>query len=434
MTFEPPRSNPARRSILKSPTFQFTISIQPPTRIVPLSTSLTDQLSMELVEYCIDFLHNDKETLRNCGLVCKAWLVCARFHLFRKNFTVYIQNHTGDEVFTILTTPGSTLAGFVHQLCIQTTATFTIRKQRLTNGCTDLHQPGISFNEYLLPFVGASDSLKTLTFHGVKIRPRASSRFSAIAPQIKALSRLTRLELTRCAFSTFEEFLLVICSGASLLELLLTDITVLHWSDQTPPDSWHLPRRLQHLSLNTPGQSLILKWILSHPRIPVLKAVCLGVFQDADDQQTIGRFLRALGPHLKHLKLNLVRWTHEINLSHNTTLQSLSISHYLIGEFASENISPSGGLVKILGQISSLQVAKIDLHFVNAPRDLLLMPWSAVARELDSPKFSRLRLVRIRSTGKKEKWEDVLREGFPRLSACGILQILWDSSAFHDSD
>ncbi|KAF5346298.1 hypothetical protein D9758_011487 [Tetrapyrgos nigripes] len=38
----------------------------------------------ELVDYIIDHLYHDTQTLRNCSLVCRAWLPSSRLHLFNK--------------------------------------------------------------------------------------------------------------------------------------------------------------------------------------------------------------------------------------------------------------------------------------------------------------------------------------------------------------
>ncbi|KAF9482722.1 hypothetical protein BDN70DRAFT_966353 [Pholiota conissans] len=421
--------NPVRRSILKPPTFRFHFLIPPDTgSITPLPKDLTNRIPLEILHHCIDFLHYDKDTLRSCALVCKSWQARARPLLLPKKLTLVIRNQTGGEIFSMIAAPGSGLANFVHTLSIQSTAIFNIHPPQHTD--TEPTFPTISFNEYLLPFVGNCHALRTLIFQGIQIPPRPSKNTSAIPSQIKVFPHLTRLELTRCAFWTFEELLLVICARRSLQELFLTDISVLKWlPDQPPPESLHLPRRLHTLHMNTPGQTLLLTWILSRPFVPPLKAVSLGGVKGTKDQKVIGLFLKALGPNLEQLKLNLVRATHEVNLAHNTALQSLSISHYLIGKVASENISPTGGLVKILRQITSTKVTKIDLHFVNAPQDLMLMPWSAVAEELNAPKFSGLKTVRLGLAGKKSRWEDGFRMVFPRLSANRILKILWDSSA-----
>lgn len=51
----------------------------------PAKPRITHQnFPAELQDMIIDHLHDDKETLASCSLVCKSWLPASRFHLFRK--------------------------------------------------------------------------------------------------------------------------------------------------------------------------------------------------------------------------------------------------------------------------------------------------------------------------------------------------------------
>lgn len=455
-------TNPVRRSILKPPTFHvhFLIPQQhddADNTVTPLPTYITDKIPLELVHYCIDSLRHDKDALRSCALVCKAWLTRARPLLLPKRLTVSLQDKTGSDVLSLLTARGSSLVQFVHTLSIQSSATFPIPTLFPTLHGTESGGQVISFNQYLLIFIG-SGSLRTLILQGITVPPRPWRSTSALPVQLRALPHLTRLELTRCAISTLNELFLILCARRTLTDLSLTDITILHWQpERPPPPNLHLPRALGTLRLRTPGQALILKWILSHNTVPSLRAVALGGMRGDDELRTAGAFLARLGASLEHLSLSLVRaipggefprylrhfslaksehanssctyFTFTVDLSYNTRLQSLAISHYLISEFARENISPKGGLVHYLRQIKSLHVARIELDFVNAPQDLLLMPWAAVAAELDAPKFLGLKLVTMRVAGDKKKWETLMREIFTRLSTNHILRIRWDSSA-----
>ncbi|KAJ7196959.1 hypothetical protein GGX14DRAFT_375442, partial [Mycena pura] len=37
----------------------------------------------ELHDYTIDFLYNDRASLRACSLVCKSWTASSQYHLFK---------------------------------------------------------------------------------------------------------------------------------------------------------------------------------------------------------------------------------------------------------------------------------------------------------------------------------------------------------------
>ena len=47
----------------------------------PLPHDLSDRIPQEIFELFIDFLHNDKPSLSNCSIVCRAWLPASRYHL-----------------------------------------------------------------------------------------------------------------------------------------------------------------------------------------------------------------------------------------------------------------------------------------------------------------------------------------------------------------
>ena len=315
----PQAANPVRRSILKPSTFHVQFLIQSQAAhvdsTISLPKNLTDRIPLELVHKIIDALRNDKETLQSCALVCKLWLARARPLLLPKKFAVAVQNQSGSEIFSILTAPGSQLAGFVHTLAVQSSATFPLRPRPFAFSAGDRDaaaRQSISFNHYLLPFIGNCRALRTLIFQGITIPPRAPANTSAIPAQIKALGHLTRLELTRCAFSTFEELLFTVCARRGLLELSLADITVRQWPPaRLPPPNLYLPRGLRTLALSTLGQTLLLKWITSRDKIPSLRTVSLGGARDEDDQHATGAFLRALGPSLEHLTLSLGRAAHD---------------------------------------------------------------------------------------------------------------------------
>ncbi|KAJ7025985.1 hypothetical protein C8F04DRAFT_959976, partial [Mycena alexandri] len=46
------------------------------------NTDRSPRLALELIDYTIDFLYSDKAALSACSLVCKDWLLSARYHLF----------------------------------------------------------------------------------------------------------------------------------------------------------------------------------------------------------------------------------------------------------------------------------------------------------------------------------------------------------------
>src|SRR5262245_31431042 len=70
-------------------------------------------LAQELSDNIIDHLHDDKPTLRRCGLVCRSWLPSSRFHLFS---TICLRYYNIGTALTILCAHNSTISPYVRQL------------------------------------------------------------------------------------------------------------------------------------------------------------------------------------------------------------------------------------------------------------------------------------------------------------------------------
>ncbi|KAK0434145.1 hypothetical protein EV421DRAFT_1841651, partial [Armillaria borealis] len=47
---------------------------------IPSDSSLS--IPQELLDYILDFLHDDVPTLRTCSLVSHAFLPCSRYHIY----------------------------------------------------------------------------------------------------------------------------------------------------------------------------------------------------------------------------------------------------------------------------------------------------------------------------------------------------------------
>lgn len=119
-----------------------------------------------------------------------------------------------------------------------------------------------------------------------------------------------------------------------------------------------------------------------------------------------------------------------MDLAYNPCLQSLRISHYVIGGTgARRSIDPASALVRLLRSVASRCIMHIELAFVNTPQDVLLMPWTSISTELDAPQFATLKLLRIRLAGAKVRWDGAVRRAFPRLARDRKIKIVWDSLA-----
>lgn len=89
------------------------VSVQ--TSIDAVDTSLTLIFAQELVDFMIDFLHDDELTLGACALVCKQFIPSSRFHLFN---TVLLRPHRAESFSDLLNSAHVTFLHHLHSVKI----------------------------------------------------------------------------------------------------------------------------------------------------------------------------------------------------------------------------------------------------------------------------------------------------------------------------
>ena len=82
----------------------------------PPANPQTDALlPPELIDQVIDYLHDDKQTLRSCSLLCRLFVPSARFHLFR---TVVIKKDR-DHAMSVLASMAPDLVLYIRNLTLE---------------------------------------------------------------------------------------------------------------------------------------------------------------------------------------------------------------------------------------------------------------------------------------------------------------------------
>lgn len=76
----------------------------------------------ELSDAVIDFLHDDKKTLRECALVCKAWVATSRLHLFQE-ITLQVKDGRFPEAFVKILRSAPALSSSIKVLHVRSAAT-----------------------------------------------------------------------------------------------------------------------------------------------------------------------------------------------------------------------------------------------------------------------------------------------------------------------
>lgn len=81
-----------------------------------INSPLTGRLPAELIDYIIDYNHDDKDTLLNLSLVCRALTPSVRYHLFDR---MKITSHNASKISGFLTEGSSDIALYVRELTLE---------------------------------------------------------------------------------------------------------------------------------------------------------------------------------------------------------------------------------------------------------------------------------------------------------------------------
>ncbi|KAJ6616521.1 hypothetical protein B0H10DRAFT_1398195 [Mycena sp. CBHHK59/15] len=120
-----------------------------------LSHNICDRFPSELHDQIIDHLHNDKHSLANCSLVCKAWLTSARYHLFQNASTIRIHRKNFPQFYELLAT--GRLSEYIGRLEIEQGGSHRVAAFPGEDGDDKVFQ----FDDHLRQFTGLA-SLKYL--------------------------------------------------------------------------------------------------------------------------------------------------------------------------------------------------------------------------------------------------------------------------------
>ncbi|TFK19813.1 hypothetical protein FA15DRAFT_689394 [Coprinopsis marcescibilis] len=411
-----PRRLP-RKSILKS---QRPL-ISP--RTLALSLSITDRFPLELFRIIIDWLYtsNDRHALNACALVCRAWLPLCRVH-YTPRMTVSPAN--ASEFLDITSSPHLTIASTVTQLTLQKQETmvdhfFIVNSSSPPSPCTQFSLG------HLLSSAQPLASITKLTLQ------KGYGETREIAPHLHAFAQLQDLELRSFEFTSFSDLTAVIASQAQLRRLSLTDIA---WRDWGLPsalaDRTHrLPPGLRHLEVFMEHSAGLFQWMLAEFRAQPLEFVQLGGIMEVEDAIAVSRFLRGLGSVLKHLRLYSPSRISQVNLVHNTGLESLIISHLHMHDSKdpgnSHHHNRTDEVCTILSQLCSPSLCSISLQLLlTDPESFSTIDWQDVARILSLPRYRNLKSFEFRIPGLKRSMVGMILKNIPDAAEKGILSVV----------
>ena len=234
----------------------------------------------------IDYLHDNNDTLKTCSLVCRAWLLPSRYHLFGEfpGWSSWIAPTKLNKFLGILDSEtGNYISPFIRQV--------------------DFYN---DFSDYsIYPFVPLLDILKdetlTLAFQSLTLR-----RYVIESDDLDyiPLHWLTYLDITKCTFETFD-ILTALLSELSCVEKLLIDRVTM--TSQYLPDQdceIVLLPKLRNLELYAWMVKTIIPLLAPPPTLRDVSFSILGI----DELFVMQEFLDDLGPDLNSLSLWYGGW------------------------------------------------------------------------------------------------------------------------------
>ena len=246
-------------------------------------------LAPELVDTVIDFLYNDRKVLNVCSLVCKTWVSAARYHLFG---TIILHPSNIRSFHALRASPHVTITPFIRRLSItdlEKVVNVSQEGKPELDGTDDIKESFSNLSNFV-------ECLKLDNFSWKLEHCQRQEAFIACFPSI------TRLILSDASFDTFTNVLRTICSFPLLQELSICNVS---WSS-APEDHMlsHFispPPPLNRLALEICYRRDILDVLLTLKPTSGVEILQLGLVAP-EDAHTVARYLRALGPSLKHLE------------------------------------------------------------------------------------------------------------------------------------
>ena len=245
----------------------------------------------ELIDYIISFVWPDQECLRQCSLVCHAWLPASRYHLF---YRVIIASTGTYNLF---------VGRVLQAAAMQSTLSSVEELVLLDRG--DKRCGQLLFQQ----FAGRVPNLRHLRLIGVNWVNFPTHR-SAI-PALSTFSHIRFLGLQRCTFPSFTSLARFLVSFPALTSLALANVK---WTTIHAPELWpcalrHCRLALQTLEIrdHTLGfyvfDEVFIPWILHTPSPTTLRTLS---YISSNSTQSHVELFSSLGPQLVDLTLSVL--------------------------------------------------------------------------------------------------------------------------------
>lgn len=253
-----------------------------------------ERLPTELLDYVIDFLHDDTAALRNCSLVCHAFVSSARFHLFQD---VTIKQWTFSRAMDLFTDKSPELATYIRRLRFETGLKDVEAMQRKVDG-SEPHKKTAEFFTALAPL---AHNVLDLTLRAVPIDKDSLEQLSSNFP------KMTSFTVSDCWFRSFSDVDKVLRAHPLITSLRCGRTAVVYGLQSSDgSDIVGHPLKIPLLKVNdkySPYPLPLMPWIMSRVSPEYLIVSVLRLDQFPQLNQALPEL-----PEVKHLHIIFYKW------------------------------------------------------------------------------------------------------------------------------
>ncbi len=238
----------------------------------------------ELSDYVIDFLHDDRPSLKACSLTCRTWHPAARHHLFR---TVTFSSPRSREDFQQLLHAAPYIGQFARDVRLGKWSPYVAKGE--------IYKP-----EQLSMIFCALPAVERLELVLVEMDAVLESSL------IRHFTSVTQLSLEYCRFPAFGALVGLLRSFPALERLSLRGVSwekVEEVAFPARPNSVNAPALRNLVLAKDMELDVLVEWMLSEGLCDNLETFSGSCKHDAD-AIIIGELLRAAGPSLINLELD----------------------------------------------------------------------------------------------------------------------------------
>lgn len=176
------------------------------------------QIPQEIIDQFIDHLYNDRETLRTCALVCRAWVTSSRYHLFG------VVKIFPPKFFDQSSRYSGLIGHLDHPLCTFASSVRELNINAPTNNASGHLEPQFLYDDWLdplIPYLSKLVSVKTLV--GIEVGGWRNNHWRLLFKSTSFVIQITHLSLIYSNFVSFEQYMETIHSFPSLESLECID-------------------------------------------------------------------------------------------------------------------------------------------------------------------------------------------------------------------